>query len=96
VSPQVSARLARVARVETAEAIARMLAGVDVDQARLLPHLRRVGPLHTKADHAVREVDPVAARAWLRGIPVIGTGAGAIVGTDPGRALLAKERRHRN
>jgi hypothetical protein len=64
---------------------------VDLDQARLLPHLRRAGPRHAKADRAVHEVDPVAARAWLRGIPVIGVGAGAIVGTDPGRALLAKE-----
>jgi hypothetical protein len=74
---------------------------VDVDQARLLPHLR-IEARRAKADHPVHEVAPAETKSWyqrpvdprgLRGVPVVGVLSGAIAGTQPDRALLAKERR---
>jgi hypothetical protein len=73
---------------------------VDIDQARLRPHLR-IRARRVKADNLAHEVVPAEA-GWyrlpvdprgLRGIPVIGVAGagGAIAGTQPDRALLAKE-----
>jgi hypothetical protein len=84
-----------------------MLARVDVDQARLRPHLRRAKPRRVELEHTANGDAARAARAphsngrlpvdpvdplGLRGIPVIGVAAGAIRGTAPVAALLAKER----
>jgi hypothetical protein len=82
-----------------------MLARVDIDQARLRPHLRRVKPRRLGPEGATNGGDQAAPRApngrlpvdpvdplGLRGVPVIGVYAGAIRGTQPERALIAKAR----
>lgn len=84
---------------------------ISVDEARLRPHLRnhtqlewQQGDISRKDGRAVREdVDVTTPRGRvvvpspgeLRGVPVVGSGPGAIAGTNPAAALLAKERQHR-
>jgi hypothetical protein len=82
----------------------------SVDEARLRPHLRgnrRNGErpavaalddvLEAEAELArrQRERTVVPAAGDLRGVPVVGSGPGAIAGTNPVSALIAKERRRR-
>jgi hypothetical protein len=83
---------------------------MSVDQARLRPHLRLVREhadiLKAELDRAVSEGVDVTAPRWkvpvgddlerLRGLPAIGPGVSSVMpGTQPERALLAKERRRR-
>jgi hypothetical protein len=77
---------------------------MHVDQARLRPHLRA---REERADSEAVELiaaGSVAPRAGvvvvpspgsLRGLPVVGSGQGAIAGTNPSAALIAKEQRRR-
>jgi hypothetical protein len=70
---------------------------VDIDQARLRPHLR-IRARRAKADDLAHAGTaearwyrlPVDPRG-LRGVPVIGVAAGAIAGTQPEAALLASK-----
>ncbi len=81
---------------------------LSLDEARLRPHLRadrERGELPASAAlddvleaeaelvrrHRGRTVVPSPGE--LRGLPVVGSGPGAIAGTNPAAALLAKERR---
>jgi hypothetical protein len=83
---------------------------VNVDQARLPPHLRgdrRNGELPGTAalDDALEAEAELVRRqpgrvvvpspGSFRGLPAVGSGPGAIAGTNPAAALLAKERRRR-
>jgi hypothetical protein len=80
---------------------------ISSDQARLRPHLRtdrRNGKLpasaplddvlETEAEFVrrQRERTVVPAAGDLRGVPVVGSGPGAIAGTNLAAALIAKER----
>ena len=75
------------------------------DDHRLRPHLRRQ-PVERKrtpaqaVDEAERQVVVAPGAAGgdaqqLRGIPAVGGAAGAIAGTNPASALIAKEARSR-
>jgi hypothetical protein len=90
---------------------------VNIDQARLMPHLRirahrakaddaanrqHVANLEEVVDGAVQDhaLASAGAKSWyqrpvdprgLRGVPVVGVLPGAIAGTQPEAALLAKE-----
>jgi hypothetical protein len=84
---------------------------LSLDDARLLPHLRagrEEGELSASAalDDVLeaeaelvrrrrRCVGVVPSAGELRGLPVVGSGPGAIAGTNPAAALLAKERQRR-
>jgi hypothetical protein len=83
---------------------------ISSDEARLRPHLRsdcRNGKLpataplddvlEAEAEHArrQRERTVVPAAGDLRGVPVVGSGPGAIRGTNPAAALIAKDERRR-
>jgi len=84
---------------------------IQIDQARLRPHLRadrKTGELPTSAaldDMLEAEADLVRRRrrgrvvvpssGELRGLPVVGSGSGAIAGTNPAAAVISKERRQR-
>ena len=84
---------------------------MPLDDARLLPHLRgdrRGGGLPPSAPlddvlEAEAELARGTAGAWvvvpspgeLRGLPAVGGGPGAIAGSNPAGALLAKEGRRR-
>jgi hypothetical protein len=73
---------------------------MNIDQARLMPHLR-IQARRAKAEvHPVPEPERAGAKSWyqrpvdprgLRGIPVVGVAAGAIAGTQPEAALLANK-----
>jgi hypothetical protein len=75
---------------------------MNIDQARLMPHLRRDTSRRAKADDLVEDVfaSSRGAKSWyqhpvdprgLRGVPVVGVAAGAIAGTQPETALLASK-----
>jgi hypothetical protein len=78
---------------------------LNIDQARLRPHLRAQQPaklpgvwtpadvLDAEAEEALarRDATVVPSPGSLRGLPVVGHG-GAIRGTDPLAALLQRER----
>jgi hypothetical protein len=80
---------------------------LTADQARLRPHLRgpgkdTAGPrLGSRLEEFLATPESPAGRTGvpspgeLRGLPVVGSGPGAIAGTNPVGALLAKERRRR-
>jgi hypothetical protein len=83
---------------------------IHIDEARLRPHLRadrERGQLPSSAapgDVLEAEAELVRRQRGrvvvpspgeLRGLPVIGGGAGATAGSNPVAALLAKERRRR-
>jgi len=84
---------------------------MPIDQARLRPHLRaerETGELSASAalDDVLeaeaelvrrrrRGVGVVPSAGELRGLPVVGSGPGAIAGSNPAATLLAKERRRR-
>jgi hypothetical protein len=83
---------------------------IEIDQARLRPHLRADReraelPASAALDDVLeaeaelvrrqRRAVVVPSVGELRGLPVVGSGPGAIAGTNPVAALLAKERRRR-
>jgi hypothetical protein len=83
---------------------------IQIDQARLRPHLRtgrERGELPAAALDDVLEAEAelirrrrqrrvvVPSAGELRGVPVVGGGPGATPGSNPVAALLAKERRQR-
>jgi hypothetical protein len=68
----------------------------ESDEARLRQILREVGADEELAPELIRAATAGGDRRGLRGIPVISRGCpGAIPGTDPARAIMAKERRRR-
>ena len=80
--------------------------GLSADQARLRPHLRepvkdtggaglgaQVEESPEVLASSARGRTVVPSPGSLRGLPVIGGGPGAIAGTNPAAALIAKEQR---
>lgn len=77
-------------------------AGLPLDQARLRPHLRRVGrgevvriePEQNGVDMAAPSARFAPSPEDLRGVPIVGDHVReAMFGTSPELALIAKERR---